>query len=134
MKIFKKYKIENIAIELGGDIRVSGGMTNTIPWTITLDEKIKKTITNMNKTIKLFSGGIALSSSYIKKSPDNTIFKHHIINPKELKSMNEYKFTLVTGKDSTTCDALATAIFNMNQNEIKNIKHKFNDYIIETYN
>ncbi|HIH2762665.1 MAG TPA: FAD:protein FMN transferase [Candidatus Azoamicus sp. MARI] len=134
MKIFKKNKIEHVAIELGGDIKVNGGMTPNTPWVISIDNKIPTNLCNINKLIKIYSGGIALSSSYIKKSPDNNTFKHHIINPKNLKSENEYKFTLVTGENSVTCDVLATASFNMNKNEITNIKNKFKHYDIETYN
>lgn len=134
MKVFKKNKIEHVAIELGGDIKVNGGMSENTPWTITIDKKIPLHLYSINKTIKIFSGGIALSAGYIKKSPDNKIFKHHIINPKQLTSIDENKFTTVIGKDSTTCDILATAVFNMNTHEIKKIKNKFNDYEIETYN
>ena len=62
------------------------------------------------------------------------MFKHHIINTKNLTSSNEYKFTLVTGHTSTICDILATTVFNMNKYEIKKIKNKFSDHEIETYN
>lgn len=133
MNIFKKNKIEHVAIELGGDIKVNGGMSPNIPWIITIDNKLPTELYNINKTLKMYSGAIALSASYIKKSPDNNIFKHHIINPKQLKSIDEYKFTIVTGENGTTCDALATATFNMNKNEIKKIKNRFKDYEIETH-
>ncbi|HIH2762351.1 MAG TPA: FAD:protein FMN transferase [Candidatus Azoamicus sp.] len=122
IKIFKKNKIEHVAIELGGDIKVNGGMTPNTPWVISIDNKIPTNLCNINKLIKIYSGGIALSSSYIKKSPDNKMFKHHIINTKNLTSSNEYKFTLVTGHNSIICDILATALFNMNKYEIKKLK------------
>ncbi|HIH2763625.1 MAG TPA: FAD:protein FMN transferase [Candidatus Azoamicus sp.] len=133
MKIFKKNKINHVAIELGGDIKVNGGMSKNNPWTITIDNKISSNLNNIT-TFKIYSGSIALSASYLKKSPDNTIFKHHIVNPKELRSTDQYKYTIVTGENSITCDALATAIFNMNKDEINDIKNKFKYYDINTYN
>lgn len=131
MKIFKYHKIEHVAIELGGDIKVNGGMNANTPWTITLDNKISQK-DNKNATLKLYSGGVAISASYVKKSPDNNTFKHHIINPKLLKSMEEYKFTMVSGEDSMTCDILSTAAFNMNNYEVKKLKNKFKNYDIRT--
>lgn len=132
MKIFKKNNIEHVAIELGGDIRLNGGMSPNTPWTISIDEKVSSNLKENEKKFNMYSGAVAISAGYIKKSQNNEIFKHHIINPKKLKSENKYDFTIIKGESSTVCDMLATATFNMNENEIINIKKKFNDYEIKT--
>lgn len=133
MKIFKNNNIDHVAIELGGDIRVNGGMSKHIPWTITIDKKITTNLKENEKSFKIYSGGIALSASCLKKSPNNEIFKHHIINPKKLRSEENYTFTMIKGESSTICDILSTATFNMNEYEIKKIKNQFKNYEINTY-
>ncbi|HFL8819515.1 MAG TPA: FAD:protein FMN transferase [Candidatus Azoamicus sp. OHIO2] len=120
--------IKHAAIELGGDIKVYGGMPDSSYWNIIINTNLK------NDVIKLHSGSIALSSGYLKAATTNTHnIKHHIINPKTLTSKNYYSSVLVVGEKSITCDALSTAYFNMTQTEIDKIRLKFPDYEIKTY-
>ena len=41
--------------------------------------------------------------------------------------------TIVTGDDSTTCDALSTAVYSMSNDKIQKIKNRFKKYDITTY-
>ena len=123
MKILIKNGIKHAAIEFGGDIKVYGGMPNNKPWKIIINTG------NKNEIIKIKNGSIAITGGYIKKSKNNiNNISHHIIDPKTLTSKNYYSSILVMGKDSVTCDALATAAYNMQKKDIINLKKIFKNY------
>ncbi len=123
MKILIKNGIKHAAIEFGGDIKVYGGMPNNKPWKIIINTG------NKNEIIKIKNGSIAITGGYIKRSKNNiNNITHHIIDPKTLTSKNYYSSILVMGKDSVTCDALATAAYNMEKKDIINLKKTFKHY------
>lgn len=123
MKIFLNSGIKHIAIEFGGDINVFGGMPDFLPWEIRINNNIN--FTNIN-SLKIKTGSIAISSSLIKRSKINNY--HHIINPYSLSSNNDYSFLIVKGNSSAICDALSTACFNMNLDNINLVFKSFEDF------
>lgn len=128
IKILKKHGIKHAAIEIGGDVKVYGGMPNNKPWIIAISNQIS------NKFFKIKNGSVSISAGYIKKSSNNiNNIKHHIINPENLKSENFYKSVIVYGKNCTTCDALSTAYYNMPINKLNDIKKKFINYSVKIY-
>lgn len=128
IKILKKNGIKHAAIEIGGDLRVYGGMPNNNPWILAISNQIN------NKFLKIKDGSISISAGYIKKSTNNiNNIKHHIINPKNLKSEEFYKSVIVFGKKCTTCDALSTACYNIPIDKLNDIKKNFKNYSIKIY-
>lgn len=128
MNILVKKGIKHAAIEFGGDIKVLGGMPQNKPWNIIVNTN------TTNDIIKLHTGCISVSGGYLKKSTNNVHnIYHHIIDPKTLTSKDYYSSILVIGPESTTCDVLSTACFNMTISEIESIQKKFPEYEIKTY-
>lgn len=128
IKILKKNGVKHAAIEIGGDIKVYGGMPNNKPWIIAISNQIN------NKFVKLKNGSVSISAGYIKKSTNNiNNIKHHIINPEKLRSENIHKSIIVIGKNCTTCDALSTAYYNIPIKKINDIKKNFPNYSVKIY-
>ncbi len=130
IKIFKEYNIKHAAIEIGGDIKVYGGIPGNKKWQIILNCNTK------NELINIHTGSIAISNGSIKKSINNiNDINHHIINPKNLKSENYYKSIITLGEDSITCDVLSTTLYNLNDiDKIKKIINNFSNYEIKHIN
>ena len=126
IKILKKNKIENVIIELGGDIGFNKKDNLNKSWIIK-KTNIKKNEQENIKFIK--NGGISVSGNM--KNKKFTSFKkslNHIINPITLKYENYYSNLIVSGPSSTICDALSTAGYNMSPSKINILKKKFKNY------
>lgn len=130
MKILLSSGIKHSAIEFGGDIRVYGGMPNSLPWRVSFDKSIGNFFSNDDYFFDINIGSIAISGNYLKKSVNNI---NHIINPFSLKSKNDYFFTVVLGEQAVICDALSTAFFNMDINLITESLSNFNGYKFKLY-
>jgi len=125
--------IKHAIIEFGGDIRAYGGMPSGLPWKISFDNNISYAL-NLKNEIYLKNGSIASSGGYLKRSKmKNCDIKHHIIDPKSLKTKDEYVLSLVKGEKATICDALATSCYNMDNIDLAHVKKKFSNYEIKVY-
>lgn len=121
--------IKHIAFEFGGDIKVFGGLPDGKPWKLFLDPKFSYLFNKKNRIFFIKNGSIAVSGSYIKKSPfKNKFVNHHIIDPNMLISKDYYYMTIVIGKSAAICDALSTAFYNVDSLCYNMIKNNFNDY------
>lgn len=125
MEVFLKAGIEHVAIEFGGDVKVNAGMPSGLPWKIILGNDY------YNNFVDLYTGSLAVSGGYFKK----TIFsdRHHIIDPKSLKSKNNYYAVIVSGKKALICDVLSTACYSMNNLFLNKIRELYSDYEIKVY-
>ena len=132
VKIIKNFGINNVAIEFGGDIKVNYNMPSEKPWIIMIDSKLLCFLNSNTIFFKLKNNSMAISGGYLKKAKDINIIKHHIINPKILKS-NKYLCVIVVGKKNIICDSLATASYNMNFLSLCSTKITFNNYIIKIF-
>jgi len=130
IEIFLNAGIKHVAIEFGGDVRVHGGMPSGKPWNIMFDKSLFKAEDDI---LKMHTGSLAVSAGYLKRSSIPGIVEHHIINPKSLSSQNNYFLSVVRGKDSIICDALATASYSMNTKSLYKVRNSFTDYDIKVY-
>ncbi len=131
IKIFMSGGIKHVAIEFGGDIRVFGGMPNGMPWRVVFDRRLYNFLNDEFSWCELYSGSLAVSGGYLKKSCFNKY--HHIIDPFSLMSKNNYSILLVKGSECVYCDALSTACFNMERDMIKEVSKKFGEYSFKIF-
>lgn len=131
VKVLTLGGIKHVAVEFGGDIRVYGGMPNSLPWRIFLDKRLYNLFDESDLYFNLYSGSLAISGRYLKES----VFKeyHHIINPYSLKSNIDYLCLLMIGEECVFCDALSTACFNMSLELIDKFIYKFPNYKVKVY-
>lgn len=132
MKIFLNAGINNVAIEFGGDVKVNAGMPSGLPWKLFFDDNILSLVGQTSSFIELHTGSFAVSGGYLKKA-DVFFDCHHIIDPKSLKSKNDYYVVTVSGKDGMICDALSTACYSMETEFLNRVKNLYNDYDINVY-
>lgn len=132
MDVFLNAGIKHVAIEFGGDVKVNSGMPSGLPWTIMLDNKLSGFFDIESRSINMYTGSLAVSGGYFKRSPFFPMC-HHIIDIKSLKSKNNYFIVIVSGKDSMICDALSTACYNMDVNLLNKVSDLFNGYNIRRY-
>ncbi len=130
IKIFLKFNINHVAIELGGDISVYGGMPFGSPWVIDINSSLSFFLKLNSSFLKIKTGSVAISGGFIKKNNDS---QHHIVNPKSLKSRGLYFLSIVRGKQSAVCDSLSTACFNMDFDLLCKTRNLFYDYDIQVY-
>jgi len=132
MNVFLTSGIKHVAIEFGGDIKVNAGMPSGLPWMITYDDNLSHFLKSDSNFIKLYTGSLAVSGGYLKRSHNFSTY-HHIIDPKSLKSKNNFFAIFVSGKDGVICDVLSTACYNMDYVSLHKVKNTFSDYDIKTY-
>lgn len=104
----KEYGFNNIYLEAGGDLMVSGHKDKDAPWRIGIRAPRMQSVTKPI-IIKVSDKAVATSGDYIQAfTPD---FKnHHIINPKSGFSPPELASCTVTAPNVALADSLATAL------------------------
>ena len=103
----KDYGFNNVYVEAGGDLMVSGQKSDDTPWRIGIrnprPEQKKELV-----TLKVSDKAIATSGDYFQAfSPD--LKHHHIIDPRSGFSPPELASCTVTAPNVALADGLATA-------------------------
>lgn len=100
----------NHLINAGGDIRTSGHAATDRPWTIAIEDPLKKK--EYPDIITLGDGAIATSGNYEIFYDREKLF-HHIVDSKTGHSPQFVSSVSVTAKTVMDADAMATAVFVM---------------------
>lgn len=113
-EILKKRHVKNHLINAGGDIRAVGSKEENKPWTVAIEDPLKKN--NYPDLIHMRDGAIATSGNYEVFFDREKIF-HHIVNPKT--GLSPLLTTSVSVISNTTieADALSTSVFIMSPAE-----------------
>ncbi|MCI5165043.1 MAG: FAD:protein FMN transferase [Candidatus Electrothrix sp. GM3_4] len=102
----KSFGFQQVLVEAGGDLMVTGGKPQGAPWRI----GIRKPRPEMSGAFLTVSGddmAVATSGDYFQPfSPD--LLSHHIINPQTGFSPPELASCTITAPDAALADALAT--------------------------
>lgn len=102
---------DNIYVEAGGDLMVSGSKTDNAPWKIGIRNPRPETAKNL-RVMNLNNRAVATSGDYMQPyTADLTM--HHIIDPRTGNSPPELASATVTAPDVTMADGLATAAMVM---------------------
>ena len=111
-------------LNLGGNIKLIG----TKPKGKDFNVGVQNPTSNDNSIIlKLTDYSIVTSGSYQRYYYVDGISYHHIINPETLMPENNFLSVTIVSKDSTLCDCLSTALFNMTIDEGKEVLKNFED-------
>lgn len=127
IECLKSIGIRDAILEAGGDLQVIGKKFNK-PWHIGLKHPRKN---NIILTINLNNmDSIATSGDYERCAFHNNIRYHHIIDPKTGYPSKGFASVSVLSKNPVYADSLATALFVMNNSEVKNFIKKKKDIFI----
>mgnify|MGYP001094563522 CR=1 FL=1 len=94
--------IRHAVVNAGGDIRLIGGKTETIPWKIAIRDPKKKT--RIVTTVDLYDQAVATSGTYQRSFKD-------IINPKVGRPAQGVLSSTIIAKKAIDADMLATCLF-----------------------
>ncbi|MEK6583371.1 MAG: FAD:protein FMN transferase [Nitrospirota bacterium] len=109
--VLRMYGINSGVIAVAGDLRVFGKKPDGTRWNIGITHPRKKD-TAIAK-IHLTDLSISTSGDYERFFIKNGVRYHHILSPETLYPSRGFQSVSVLAKDSTTSDALSTAIFAM---------------------
>ncbi|MGD2125719.1 MAG: FAD:protein FMN transferase [Desulfobacteraceae bacterium] len=109
-EILSRNKIENHLINAGGDIRTRGTKTGNRPWTVAIQDPLKRK--NYPDIVHMRNGAIATSGNYEIYFDREKMF-HHIVNPKTGLSPELSTSVSVVANTTMEADALSTSVFVM---------------------
>lgn len=104
----RKHGFNNVYVEAGGDLMVSGLKENKVPWRIGLRNPRREPHQQLT-TVSVSDKAVATSGDYMQAfTPD--LKHHHIIDPGSGFSPTELASCTVTAPNVALADGLATAI------------------------
>jgi FAD:protein FMN transferase len=106
--------IENHLINAGGDIRTRGCKESDRPWTVAIQDPMKRK--QYPDTVQMKDGAIATSGNYEIYFDQEKMF-HHIVDPKSGLSPQLSTSVSVMAKTTMEADALSTSVFVMGPDE-----------------
>lgn len=109
--VLKSHGINSGIIAVAGDLHAIGTKPDGSKWTIGITHPRKKDSTVAK--VHLTDMSISTSGDYERFFIKNGIRYHHILSPETLYPSRGFQSVSVLAKDSTTTDALSTAIFAM---------------------
>jgi FAD:protein FMN transferase len=104
------HKIRNFLINAGGDIRTMGHKQGKKPWTIAIEDPLKRK--HYPDIIHMSDGAVATSGNYEVYFDREKMF-HHIVDPKTGFSPHGDSSVSVKAPTTMEADALATTVFVM---------------------
>ncbi len=105
------HDIKNHLINAGGDIRTMGARADNKPWTVAIQDPLKKR--NYPDIVHMNTGAIATSGNYEIYFDREKMF-HHIVDPRTGISPEMSTSVSVIAPTTMDADALATGVFVMN--------------------
>ena len=113
-KLLSRHKVENHLINAGGDIRTRGDKGDDKPWTIAIEDPLKKG--HYPDVIQMKDGAVATSGNYEIFYDREKMF-HHIVDPKSGLSPSLKNSVSIRAETTTEADALSTSVFVMKPHE-----------------
>jgi len=110
-KILKTNGISSGIIAVAGDLHAIGKKPDGSKWTIGITHPREKDSTVAK--VHLQDSAISTSGDYERFFMKNGVRYHHILSPETLYPSKGFQSVSVMARDSTTTDALSTAIFAM---------------------
>lgn len=117
--------IQHAFIEIGGDLKVYGGLPDGSFWQIFLDNN-----RGGRKSLFLHTGSVS-TSGYFSKHFNSFLRFVKIVDPTTSLFRNYYKRISVIGSDLSICDSLSTACWNVPIIKLQDFLHSFNKYTFD---
>jgi FAD:protein FMN transferase len=102
--------IKNHLINAGGDIRTRGSKEDDRPWTVAIQDPLKRK--QYPDVVQMKDGAIATSGNYEVYFDQEKMF-HHIVDPKTGFSPHLSTSVSIMAETTTEADALSTSVFVM---------------------
>ncbi len=118
-KILQSYGIRSGIIAVAGDLHAIGKKPDGGKWTIGITHPRKKE--SAIAKVYLADMSISTSGDYERFFMKNGVRYHHILSPETLYPSEGFQSVSVLARDSTTTDALSTAIFAMGPEDGKKL-------------
>lgn len=109
------------ALNLGGNIRVTGKKTESEYWTAGIQNPDLESSNAYIETVYLKQNALVTSGSYMRFYTVDGVDYHHIIDPDTLFPNDTFISVSVLCENSALGDALSTALFNMPLEEGKEL-------------
>ncbi len=115
IELLRELGAEGYAVNMGGNICVTGKKQNGEWWTAGIQSPFEKD--GYVKTVYMQYSALVTSGSYMRYYTVDGVKYHHIINPKTLYPSTEIASVSVLCDNAALGDALSTALFNMSVEE-----------------
>ena len=121
---------EGYAINIGGNIRVTGKKTEKEYWSAGIQNPDTLSEKPYINTVYLEKYALVTSGSYMRYYTVDGVRYHHIIDPDTLYPENNFLSVSVLCGSSALGDALSTALFNMSLEEGKSLVKTLDDVYV----
>lgn len=108
IKILQQHGVTQAMVSAGGDTRIIGDKSGR-PWYVGIRHPRDKSKSAV--VLPLSQTAISTSGDYERYFIKDNVRHHHIIKPSTGSSARELRSVSILGADSTTIDALSTAVF-----------------------
>lgn len=115
-QLLRTYGIENFLVNIGGEIRVSGGHPDGSPWILAIEKPAENASAEaqIQQVMVLQNESMATSGSYRKYREKDGLRYSHTVDPRTGYPVSHNLLSsTVIAKDCLTADALATAFMVM---------------------
>lgn len=127
MNVLSMCDVKYAFVDLGGDAKVYGGLPGGKPWEVCV---YKHNTSEVVKKISLHTGSVSTSGLFLNNFTlyNKKKYNKHIFDPKTFSFKNYYKLVTTIGEDTTICDALSTACFNVPPIYLREFTNSFKNY------
>ena len=109
--VLATHGIQSGIIAIAGDLRVFGKKPDGSLWNVGITHPRKKN--SILAKVHLVDMSVSTSGDYERFFIKNGVRYHHILSPETLQPSRGFQSVSIVARDSTTADALSTAIFAM---------------------
>lgn len=124
----QKAGFDHVLLSVGGNVRAIGSKPNDQAWQVGIQDPMLHD--QVLETLEIRSGAVVTSGVYERNFHYDGKLYHHIIDPQSLYPSERYLSVSLIGPDSGLADGLATALFNLDEDQGNALAKKYGYRVI----
>ncbi|MDO5015855.1 MAG: FAD:protein FMN transferase [Eubacteriales bacterium] len=130
-KDIQKAGFNHVLLSVGGNVRAIGSKPEGQAWQVGIQDP--ELHDQVLETLEICDGAVVTSGVYERNFSYEGKLCHHIIDPQTLYPSERYLSVSLIGPDSGLADALATALFNLDEDKGNALAEKYGYQVIRVF-